>query len=215
MVSRLPVWPKRNFSNNSEHTKTTNRCPTPSVTAIRRDSSLEEGAPYQVIFHPCNKSHPCNVTKKASAHCIGIPVEARIAPVTGICVKFRIRLFTVAAYRLDGNNSPKELPLRGRRACRPLCGRQASGTPKVWHGVAVTEGVMQASITEIVQNFGCAHLSKSFRTYQNDEPLPSRAGSPFFSAKNTLSGVPTGCCISPQSEWSSSQGLSAPLSSGI
>ena len=29
----------------------------------------------------------------------------------------------------------------GRGACRPRCGRQASGTPKVWHGVAVTEGV--------------------------------------------------------------------------
>ena len=38
----------------------------------------------------------------------------------------------------------KELPLRGRGACRPLCGRQASGTPKVWHGAAVTEGVRRA-----------------------------------------------------------------------
>ena len=37
----------------------------------------------------------------------------------------------------------KELPLRGRGACRPLCGRQASETPKVWHGAAVTEGVQK------------------------------------------------------------------------
>ena len=37
-----------------------------------------------------------------------------------------------------------ELPLWGRGACRPRCGRQASGTPKVWHGAAVTEGVRRA-----------------------------------------------------------------------
>ena len=43
------------------------------------------------------------------------------------------------------NNLIKELPLRGRGACRPRCGRQASGTPKVWHGAAVTEGVNRAS----------------------------------------------------------------------
>ena len=35
----------------------------------------------------------------------------------------------------------KGLPLRERGACCPRCGKQASGTPKVWHGVAVTEGV--------------------------------------------------------------------------
>ena len=47
-------------------------------------------------------------------------------------------------YRPDGKSAKKELPPRGRGACRPLCGRQASGTPKVWHGVAVTEGVWRA-----------------------------------------------------------------------
>ena len=47
----------------------------------------------------------------------------------------------------------KELPLRGRGACRPLCGRQASGTPKVWHGAAVTEGVSRAFITEMYSKF--------------------------------------------------------------
>ena len=31
-------------------------------------SSLREGAPYQVIFRLCNKSHPCNVTKKKQVH---------------------------------------------------------------------------------------------------------------------------------------------------
>ena len=60
------------------------------------------------------------------------------------------------------NNLRNELPLRGRGACRPRCGRQASGTPKVWHGAAVTEGVRQARIArpllEFVQNFGFAHL---------------------------------------------------------
>ena len=46
-----------------------------------------------------------------------------------------------------------ELPPRGRRACRPLCGRQASGTPKVWHGTAVTEGVRQARIARLLSEF--------------------------------------------------------------
>ena len=65
-------------------------------------------------------------------------------------------------YCLDGKQPDKELPLRGRRTCRPLCGRQASGTPKVWHGAAVTEGVRQAriarSLLEFVQNSGFTHL---------------------------------------------------------
>ena len=43
------------------------------------------------------------------------------------------------------DNKIKELPLRGRGACHPLRGRQAGGTPKVWHGAAVTEGVQNNS----------------------------------------------------------------------
>ena len=62
-------------------------------------------------------------------------------------------------YCLDRKTPKKRLPLRGRGACRPRCGRQASGTPKVWHGAAVTEGVRQARpLSEFAQNFEFAHL---------------------------------------------------------
>ena len=62
-------------------------------------------------------------------------------------------------YCLDRKTPKKRLPLRGRGACRPRCRRQASGTPKVWHGAAVTEGVRQARpLSEFAQNFEFAHL---------------------------------------------------------